>query len=340
MFGPTPLPRTFDASLRDVVSEHARVRVSAFVDLARYAFDDAPSRSRAVAAIERGVLRDDDARVRVAAVEAAAEWRASELVPALVVAVEDDAPLVGELAVRALGELGDARAIPKMRRLLADERPELRFQAIGAWCKLPHAAEIDRFGPVLERMRCETNRKVAVMALRAFDERVEHESFEAVAGDLETFLRSSLEHLETELIAALVLAKRGDAEGRRVVVARLNARPLPGSVPTEDDREAALLAGRLRGSEAVPARARRAHGIGRFVADTCSTEALVALAALGDARSSRDLAKLVRRARGPAFAALVQMLARARVAGALPLVEKRASGMLGLEDALLELRDA
>jgi hypothetical protein len=340
MFGPTPLPRTFEASLRDIASDDPRVRASAFADLARYEFDDDSRRSRAVALIERGVLRDEDVRVRAAAVEAAAEWRAVELVPALLMAVEDEAPFVGEIAVRTLGELGDGRALPKLRRLLADERPELRFQAIGAWCKLPHEDEAERYEPVLERMRGETNRKVIVMALRVFDERAEEEAFSAVAVPLESFLRASLDHHETALLAALVLAKRGDAEGRRVVVARLNARPLPGSVPTEDDREAVLVAGRLRWKEAVSALSRRAHGIGRFLADTCATEALVALAALGDARSSRDLEKLARKSQGPAFASLVLMLARARVTVALPWVDARASAVAGLEDAIAELRAA
>lgn len=340
MFGPTPLPRTFEASLRDLESPEARVRASAFADLARYEFDDEPRRSRALAAIERGLLRDEDVRVRAAAVECAAEWRAAELVPGLLMAVEDDFPFVGELAVRTLGELGDARAIPKLRRLLDDERPELRFQAMGAWCKLPHAGEDERYGPLLDRMKVETNRKVLLMALRVFDERAEHETFDAVASRLEGALRAALEHPETALLAALVLAKRGDAEGRRVVVTRLHARPLPGSVPSEDDREAVLLAGRRRWSEAVPALARRAHGIGRFLADTCATEALVALAALGDTRSLREVEQLARKSKGPAFAALVLMLARARVGGAHALVEARASAVPGLEDALAELREA
>lgn len=340
MFGPTPLPRTFEAALRDLASEDARVRASAFADLARYEFHDEPRRSRALAAIERGLLRDEDVRVRAAAVEAAAEWRASELVPSLLMAVEDDFPFVGELAVRTLGELADVRATPKLRRLLEDERPELRFQAIGAWCKLPHEGDTERYGPVLDRMRSETNRKVMLMALRVLDERAEGESFGDAAGAVEGFLRAALEHPETALLAGIVLAKRGDGEGRRVVVGRLNARPLPGSVPTEDDREAALLAGRYRWADAVPALARRAHGIGRFLADTCATEALVALAALGDARSTRDLEKLARKSKGPAFAALVLMLARARAAVALPWIEARASELTGLEDSLAELRAA
>jgi hypothetical protein len=340
MFGPTPLPRTFEASLRDLGSEDARVRASAFADLARYEFTDEPRRSRALGAIERGVLRDDDVRVRAAAVEAAAEWRAEELVPSLLMAVEDDYPFVGELAVRTLGELGDPRALPKLRRLLDDERPELRFQAVGAWCKLPHEGDDERYGPVLERMRTEASRKVTLMALRVFDERVERESFGAMAGAVEGFLRASLEHPETELLAAIVLAKRGDAEGRRVVVARVNARPLPGSVPTEDDREAVLLAGRFRWAEAVPALARRAHGIGRLLADTCATEALVSLVALGDARSRRDLERIASKARGPAFASLVLMLARARAVAALPWVEARAAAHAELGEALAELRAA
>ena len=93
-------------------------------------------------------------------------------------------------------------------------------------------------------------------------------------------------------------------------------------------------------SDTVTALARRAHGIGRFLADTCATEALVALTALGDARSARDLEKLARKAKGPAFAALVLMLARARAAMALPWIEPRATELGGLEESLAELRAA
>jgi hypothetical protein len=335
VFGPTPLPRSFEACLRDAASPDANVRLGALNDLARYDFDDEARRSRAISALEGAILREEDARVRAAAIVAAAEWRATELVTALLVACEDDVPFVGELAVRTLGELRDPRALPKLERLLSDPRPELRFQAIGAWCNMDHEGVRARYEPVLARMRDEANAKVRSMALRVLDERAEREDLGDLRAAVEGFLRRALEEPANALLAGLALAKLGDAEGRRVVAAHVNGRPLPGQVPTEDDREAVLLAGRYRWEECGPALVRRARGIGRFLADTCAMEATIALAALGERRAVDEVCRLVGKTRGPALDALALLVARARVGGARAALEGH-RGVSGVVDEALD----
>jgi hypothetical protein len=326
--------------LRDASSSDAAVRASALSDLARYELHDDPRRGRAIGVMEAAILHDADARVRAAAVVTAAEWHATELVTALLVASEDDVPLVGELAVRTLGELRDLRALPKLGRLLGDERPELRFQAIGAWCNMPHDSARERFAPVIERVRDEPNAKVRSMALRVFDERAEMEPFDDMRAPIEAFLRRSLEDPPNALLAALALAKLGDAEGRRVVATHVDRRPLPGSVPSEDDREAVLLAGRLRWRECAPALVRRARGIGRFLADTCGTEATVALAAMGEAKAQREVERLVARARGPSLDAIALLAARARLREARAWLERYRGTSSAVDEALAELAAA
>jgi hypothetical protein len=323
--------------LRDASSRDANVRLGALNDLARYTFDDEARRSRAIAVLEGGILRDEDPRVRAAAIIATAEWQAAELVTALLVASEDDFPFVGELAVRTLGELRDPRALPKLERLLADERPELRFQAIGAWCNMPHEGLRERYAPVLALLREEPNAKVRSMALRVFDEHAETEGFGEVRGEVEGVLRRALEEPDNALLAALVLAKLGDAEGRRVVVAHVRRRPLPGQVPTEDDREAVLLAGRYRWTECAEALVRRARGLGRFLADTCAMEATVALAALGEAKAIDEVKRLFTKSRGPARDALALLVARARVHAVRESLEGQRGASSAVDDALAEL---
>ena len=339
MFGPTPLPRTLDASLRDAASDDAKVRASAFADLARHPLVEGLTRTRTVSALERGILREDDARVRMAAIMAVADLEATELVPALLFACEDDVPFVGELAVRTLGELGDGRALPKVRRLLDDDRPALRYQAVAAWSRLPHASVEERLSPILAAFRrADEHREVRLMVLRVIDEVVERGALVDAPHDLDKVLREALEDDSTALLAAIVLAKLGDAEGRRVVGGFVNRRPLPGAVPTEDDREAILVAGRFRWVELLPALLRRARGIGRFLADTCATEALVSLAALGDTKALAELERMIQKARGPNLDALALLCARARVTAASKWLDDRGSAGPVVAEALDELR--
>src|SRR5262245_33082096 len=122
MFHAPCLPRTLDAALRDLVSTTASVRASAVHDLAERG---AQAREKVVRGLERA-LSDASAGVRSAAALALADVKGVEALPSLLVAVEDDDAHVRQMALCALGEIGDPRAGERLRRALSDNRPEVR----------------------------------------------------------------------------------------------------------------------------------------------------------------------------------------------------------------------
>lgn len=63
MLGPPPLPRTLDASIRDIASAAPEVRKSAIYDLVRHALADDATRKRALPLVEK-LLQDPSAGVR------------------------------------------------------------------------------------------------------------------------------------------------------------------------------------------------------------------------------------------------------------------------------------
>src|SRR5271169_867557 len=62
MFAPSPLPRSLEASFRDIASSKAATRASATRDVVRYALLSDATRLRAIPLLER-LLRDDEASV-------------------------------------------------------------------------------------------------------------------------------------------------------------------------------------------------------------------------------------------------------------------------------------
>src|SRR5262245_47405049 len=129
MFGPTLLPRTLEAAVRDVSSKKPAVRADAVRDLVRHAGE---ARERVLRALESAV-RDEHPAVRSAAALALADIQGREALSSLLVAVEDDNAHVRQMAITAVGEIGDSRATERLRRALSDPRPEVRFQAVMAF---------------------------------------------------------------------------------------------------------------------------------------------------------------------------------------------------------------
>src|SRR5580704_1710738 len=116
MFAPSPLPRTLEASFRDLGSTSYATRASAIRDLVRHAVDDEAARGRAIPLLERALASDTASAVRAAAAVALADLRAGDALATLLVAVEDDDPQVRQMALTALGEIGDPRARPRLER--------------------------------------------------------------------------------------------------------------------------------------------------------------------------------------------------------------------------------
>jgi HEAT repeat protein len=307
MLAPPPLPRTLEASLRDLSSQKAPSRASAIVDLVRYARADPKTRAEALPRIERA-LHDAAPTVRAAAAVALGDLEAAEALPALLVCIEDSDPYVRQMAMNALGEIGDARAAPRLLRALCDERPEVRYQAIIAF---PRVAKDDAEAIVfaLDRALGDADESVRYIALRIAEERAD-------AGVLgaESRVVAHAKRLVTDpaaylaLAAAIFLAKVGEKEGRDVILRAIDQPTLrPRGPAREDENEAILVAGAVGMRDAVPALERRAWGLGRFVADTCAFSARIALARMGHARAiaeiGRDLGSRKRQTRDAAVVA-------------------------------------
>src|SRR5690349_12841789 len=104
MFAPPPLPRTLEACLRDLGSHKPEVRASAIQDLVRHGRRDDDVRKDALAKIDP-LLDDPHPGVRAAAAVALGDLEAKELLPRLLLRVDDDDAHVRQMALNALGEI-------------------------------------------------------------------------------------------------------------------------------------------------------------------------------------------------------------------------------------------
>ncbi len=313
MFAPPPLPRTLEASLRDLGSQKADVRRSAISDLLRHALRDDAVKDKAVPLIAKA-LSDEVAQVRSTAAIALADLGASGALPALLVAVEDDDPYVREMSLSALGEIGDARAAPRLLRALDDARPEVRYQAIIAYPRCAKdAADVAK---ALTRAFADDESKVRYIALRVAEENAQKLPEAAFVAAEE---RLGDDDVEVVLAAAVLLAPREHTEARALVAEVVRTGKVRGKKPArEDEAEAVELCGALGLRELTSDLERRAFGLGRFFGDTCKFHARIALARLGHARAAKEIyQELEATAKGTREAAVVAA-GRARMKGAKP----------------------
>jgi HEAT repeat protein len=320
MLAPPPLPRTVEASFRDLDAARPEVRASSIEDLARHAVRDPVVRARALAPIERA-LRDDVAGVRSAAAVALADLRAKEALPALQVAMEDPSDHVRQMAIAALGEIADPRAAPRLARALTDPRPEVRYQAIIAYVRVMHGDRPDALSAIAAALG-DDDESVRYIALRLAEEEVDagrREGLEAIAAKAGALLDAPPPHVA--VVAAILLAKLGDARARALILRVADGSfRLPKGPAVEDEREAVELCGALGLREAIPALERRAFGLKQLVAETCAYAATIALARLGHPRAREELLRDLRsRKRGTREAAVVAV-GRARLVEARPIV--------------------
>jgi HEAT repeat protein len=289
VFAPPPLPRTLDASVRDVASTKAEVRVSALADLVRHGRTDDPTRDRVLPLVERA-LADDIAQVRAAAAVALGELGSGCALPRLLVAIDDPHPHVRQMAINALGEIGDARAAQRIARALSDERPEVRYQAVIAYPRLEEdGAVVDA---ALVAATEDADPSVRYIALRVAEERGSLSP--ALLAAARAHLGASEVAGEVVLAAAILLAKSDSASPDPALVAVLVAASRGDKIrgrlaEPEDTAEAIELAGRLGLREVVPALERRAFGFGRHLRETSAFAATIALARLGNARAVESI---------------------------------------------------
>lgn len=224
--------------------------------------------------------------MRAAAAIGLADANGGEVATALVVLVDDDDDEVRQLAITALGEIGDDAAVPRLLRAAEDERPSMRYQATIALARIEGGGEDTRV-KVLLRASSDDDFNVRYIAMRLAEEHFtdtdvpERLRLRAVAllGD---------EERDVTIAAALFLAhvrdERSEPIIRRVVRGELLAQ-------REDEREAVEIAGALDMRDLIPDLERRAFGLVRHVRDTCAFHATIALARMGHTRAVATIRK-------------------------------------------------
>jgi HEAT repeat protein len=336
MFQPPPLPRTLEASVRDLGSERAAVRASAIKDLSRHARTTEEARARALPLLERALRGDEHAQVRGAAATALADVKGNEALATVLAAVEDVDGYVRQMALSALGEIGDPRAVPRLARALDDERPEVRYQAVIAYSRV---AAADDVAAALAKATRDADPAIRYIALRLAEDRIEAKRPEDDA------LRARAKELlqddapEVRLVAAIHLAKSGDVTGRGllldVIAGRARAEP-------EDEREAVEIAGAIGLKEAVPDLERRTWGLARYVKETCAFSARIALARMGNARAVAEILKDLGARRRDTRDAAIVAAGRAKLKEARPRIAAIAAGDADqdlVREALARLED-
>ena len=320
MFQPPPLPRNVEASFRDLSSKTAATRASAARDVVRHALADASLRDRAVPALV-AALDDDAPLVRSASAVGLGELEAHEALPKLLVRVEDDDPHVRQMALAALGEIGDERALPRLVRALADTRPEVRYQAVIAVSRMAKASDA---AEALARAASDADESVRYIAFRVGEERLVEEKahgasdvFAPLVEKARAAVEASAARGQVFAAAAILLARVGDAAARPSILAIVEG---AASCEKEDEQEAVELAGELGLSAAVPALERRAYGVKRLVADTCIFHAKIALARLGHERASAEIRRDLLGRRHERRAAAVVAAGRARLRDLAPQI--------------------
>jgi hypothetical protein len=296
MFAPSPLPRTLEASLRDLGSTSYATRASAIRDLVRHALGDEAARGRAIPLLERALGADTSSAVRSAAAVALADLQAGEALATLLVAVEDDDAQVRQMALTALGEIGDPRARPRLERALKDSRPEVRYQSVIAFARVASddaAAVAESIAAALD----DADAEIRYIAMRLAEEH-------RVRGDVPARAAGLLDKRDgadaaLAVVAALYLARLGDPRGHAAVadvVAERRRTPI-----LEDEQACVELVGELALRETIPDLEKRTWGGQRTLGGLfglrgggrarCAWHARVALATMGHARAQSEIVR-------------------------------------------------
>lgn len=321
MLAPPPLPRTLEASLRDLDSAKPEVRASAIGDLVRHARRDDDVKKRALAKIEAR-LADEHPGVRSAAAIAVGDLGAKDLLPKLLVLVDDDDAHVRQMAINALGEIGDERAAPRLRRALTDSRPEVRYQATIAIARvLSDEKEIEE---AISRATRDDDDAIVHIALRIAEERLDEGK--GISEDILTRARALREKSNSShvaIVAAIVLAKAGDESAHELVLRVVRGERVRGQSPAKEDEQAAVeLAGQLGMKEAIPHLEKRAWGLASWLSDTSPFHAKIALARMGNARAKKEILADLESGKREAVEAAVVAAGRARLGEAKATIER------------------
>lgn len=321
MLAPPPLPRTLEASLRDLDSAKPEVRASAIGDLVRHARRDDGVRKKALPKLEAR-LADEHPGVRSAAAIAVGDLGAKDLLPKLLVLVDDDDAHVRQMAINALGEIGDERAAPRLRRAITDRRPEVRYQATIAIARV--LADSQEIEEAIIRATRDDDDAIVHIALRLAEERIDEGK--GVSDEILTrarALRDKSDSAHVAIVAAILLAKAGDESAHDLVLRVVRGERIRGQSPAKEDEQAAVeLAGQLGLKAAVPHLEKRAWGLVSWVSDTSSFHAKIALARMGNARAKKEILADLESGKREVVEAAVVAAGRARIGEAKGVIER------------------
>ena len=321
MLAPPPLPRTLEASVRDLDSAKPEIRASAIHDLLRHARGDDAVRERAIPLLRKR-LDDEQSKVRAAAVVGLADLGAKDEVPAApsrrrrrrrVRSADGAHALWASCPIRALCRGCAARS--------PTSAPEMRYQAVIAFARI--ADDAKEIGQALLVATNDDDDAVVHIALRVAEERLD--VGEALESRLVTRAKALLDspspHLA--LVAAILLGKAGDEAGHRLILRVVRGEKVNGQSPEKEDERAAVeLFGELGLEAARPHLEKRAWGMMHFVRDTCVFHAKIALARMGHPRAIAEIMADLDSKRPDLLGGAVVSAGRARLVQARKLIER------------------
>lgn len=330
MLAPPPLPRKLEAALRDVSSKKPEIRASAAEDLVRHARTDEDVRKKALPMFVK-LLSDEHPGVRSAAAVALGDLHAKENVDDLLKAVDDEDLHVRQMVLNALGEIGDPRALPCIEKGLSDRRPDVRYQSVIALGRAGASAEA--IEQAIFSATSDDDDAIVHIAFRLAEERLDQGH--ALSARMITRAKALLEKgsPHVQLVAAILLAKAGDDAARTTIAKVVRGEKLGGVAPEKEDEDAAVeVTGALGMKELIPTLERRAFGLKRWVANTSSFHAKIALARMGHARAKKDILDGLDSVRWQVRSASVVSAGRARIVEAKTKIES----IEGVDPTLVE----
>jgi HEAT repeat protein len=299
MFTPSPLPRNLEASFRDLGSDRVTTRASAIRDVVRHSLLSDATRARAIPHLQKALRDDPSPAVRAEAAVALADVGAQEALPMLLVAVEDEDSHVRQMALSAVGEIGDSRVVQRLERALGDGRPEVRYQAVIAFARVVKD-DASAVAAAIARALDDDDGAIRYIAMRVAEEQLAIAAAAPLqAGPIVTRAEQLVNDSDEALavVAALYLARLGRPRGRALV---LDVVAEKRSTPEIEDEQACVeLAGELSMRDAIPHLERRVWGARRLMRTllswgagdraSCAWHARIALARMGHERAKTEI---------------------------------------------------
>jgi HEAT repeat protein len=341
MFSPSPLPRTLEASFRDLTSARVATRASAIRDVVRHALRSDPARARAIAHFEKALKDDPSPAVRAEAAVALADVAAQEALPVLLVAIEDEDAHVRQMALSAVGEIGDGRAAPRLERALRDSRPEVRYQAVIAFARVARD-DPAAVAAAIARALDDEDTSIRYIAMRVAEERLAAGAEPPGDAPLVARAEQLVDGSDAALavVAGLYLARLGRPRGHALVLDVVAERATTPEI--EDEQACVELAGDLELRDAIEHLERRAWGTRRFMRTvmawgagdraSCAWHARIALARMGHERARAEILAELSSWRRELREAAVVAAGRARIVEARALLENLGESV---DDALV-----